>query len=1029
MVSTHRSLARAVRSVLGATSLMAGAAFPADEDPEVATRAVLDRVEVTGSRIKRTQLEGTMPVTTVTREDIERTGLQSIGDLVQELTSVGSAINTNFNNGGDGGTYVNIRNLGYGRTLVLVNGRRFVNGGSIAGNATGATDLNTIPLAIIDRVEVLLDGASAVYGSDAIAGVVNIITRKEFDGAQANAFIGTSEYGDGRQESYDFSLGNAGTRGSAMLSASYYKGGEIWAGDRDISMEPVFRTGNSIGSSTTPMGRFRIPDAGGTLGAAFTVFGGAGATRDIGNDATPTVGDFRRYVGATDAYNFAPDNYLATPFERWALYTQARYEITDNVSIAFDAMYNMRYSEQLLAPHPLVVGFQGSTTGGQRIGIDVTNPYNFFGQTLSPSTAAEADPTQLFLRAAQRRLTETGGRYFTQTVQTFSAAAGLEGTADVWNRAVDWNIGFVFGDNHGINVDTGQVHTGRVATALGPVSACVAPCVPLNLFGGVGSITPEMLNYIGVRLHSDLTSTLYDTVGNVSFESVELPAGPIGVAFGFESRRESMTWDPDALVVANETSSAFFAGTIGGYRVDELYLELAIPVLRDVSFAHELELSLASRYSDYSHFGTTTNSKLGLRWSPTDDLLVRGTVQEAFRSPGIDQLYWSRTTTLAGTGSLSGNELSGGDLCSVPTRNGGVGQLGSLDPTPGSAAAAQLLANCTGTPFSGDLLDAAGNPGSDGVNETYAPQISGTNLFVPAAGFVAANMYGQVDPFEVTFGGNPDLQPEISESWTAGVVYSPGYITGLSISLDWYSVEIQDAVVGFGSNIFRDQCYRGGIQTFCDYVTRLTSGEIDEAISTYINFAEFHAEGVDLNVVYRVGEIPLIPGEWRLSWDTHWVDKYEYCEIGGCVDMTQTNQGDTAIPAFKSNLDVEWLYGEWEASWRIRFIGRQYEACTSSSLGAATLSAFAGFQWCSNPDPTTATDPTSNPTNALGATTYHSIQVSYNISDWDTRVTVGIHNVGNKVPPTSFTAFANSFDASTYEVPGRVPYVRVSKTF
>jgi outer membrane receptor protein involved in Fe transport len=1006
----------AVRSVLASSAFVAGSVFAADEPKEEATRAVLDRVEVTGSRIKRTQLEGAMPVTTVTREDIERTGIQSIGDLLQELPAAGASLNTNFNNGGDGGTYIDLRNLGAERVLVLVNGRRWVPASGNFGVANGV-DLNTIPFAVIERVEVLKDGASAVYGSDAIAGVVNIITKKDYDGAQANAYIGQFDEGDGRQEAADFTLGSSGARGSAVMNASYYKAEPVWAGDRNISAEPLFGTGNRFGSTTTPMGRFRIRDPLNVTGGQFAVGGpyrywtgqclvsgpcptgqlSFGATRDTGAGTDPTAGvqpgDFRPFDIVADPYNFAPDNYLATPSERWALYAQTSFAITDNITFVSEAVYQKLKAEALLAAMPVVVGATGSFNAGQLIGIDATNPYNPFGLTLSPTNPPAAG--QLFLFGAQRRFVETGGRSFNRDSDTYRFGAGLEGVIEIAGRAFDWDAGATYSESRNMAITYGLINTARLAASLGPVASCISPCVPLNMFGGVGTITQPMLDYVTFNAHDDVGVEQRDYAANLSGEIFDLPAGAVGLAVGLEHLAVEGFFQPDALISAGNTTGNVAQPTAGAYDVSEAYAEVAIPLLRDVPFAEMLEVSVAMRYSDYSNFGETTNSKLGLRWQPFGDLLVRATYQHAFRAPSIGDLYSQQFDSFA----------QFGDICSVSTINGGTGQTGSLDPTPDNVQEAQTLANCTNAAV---LFGAT----------TYSPQIveNATDLFVPseaAAGGIG-NMYGQANvQIRITAGGNPDLGPETAESTTLGFVYTPGYVEGLSLSLDWYSIELSDAITFIFAGTYLDQCYNLGVQAFCEYIDRQATGDIEDLQQIAINADSYLTSGIDLNVVWRLGEVPFAPGEWKVVWDTTWIDDYEVCVVGAaCIDYVQFNRGDSALPMFKSLLGIEWTYGDWEANWRSRFIGRQYELCTSSA-------AVVGFI-CSNP---------TGSTNALGATTYHSVQVSYTVGDWDTRFTVGIENVGDKAPPLSYMAFANSFDATTYEIPGRFPYLRISKAF
>src|SRR5688572_21804487 len=235
-----------------AVSLMPTLAGAQEAGEKEATN--LDRIEVTGSRIKRADIETSQPIFSLSRDDITAQGLTSVGDVIQNITANGSTLNSTFNNGGNGETRVNLRNLGSDRTLVLVNGRRWVGGTGLGGSV----DLNTIPTAAVERIEILKDGASTIYGSDAIAGVVNVILRQNFDGAEANAYFGQFDKGDGTKQAYDFTIGSTGDRFSAMLGFGYVKEEPVMAGDRYISKEPIYLTGTDFGSSTTPEGRFAL---------------------------------------------------------------------------------------------------------------------------------------------------------------------------------------------------------------------------------------------------------------------------------------------------------------------------------------------------------------------------------------------------------------------------------------------------------------------------------------------------------------------------------------------------------------------------------------------------------------------------------------------------------------------------------------------------------------------------------------------------------------------------------------------------
>src|SRR5688500_12431782 len=247
------TFAIAVSTIAGTGTAFAQEAAPAQEK-EATT---LDRIEVTGSRIKRADIETSQPIFSLSRDDIQAQGLTSLGDVIHNLTAQGSTLNPTMNNGGNGETRVSLRNLGSNRTLVLVNGRRWVGGTGLGG----AVDLNTIPTAAVERIEVLKDGASTIYGSDAIAGVVNVILRQNFEGAEVNAYLGQFDKGDGTRQSYDFTIGSASDRFSAMLGIGYVKEEPVMAGDREISAVPTFgSTPGFGGSSTTPDGRFCILD-------------------------------------------------------------------------------------------------------------------------------------------------------------------------------------------------------------------------------------------------------------------------------------------------------------------------------------------------------------------------------------------------------------------------------------------------------------------------------------------------------------------------------------------------------------------------------------------------------------------------------------------------------------------------------------------------------------------------------------------------------------------------------------------------
>jgi iron complex outermembrane receptor protein len=532
----------------------------------------LETITVVGSRIKRTDIETSQPVFVIEREDLQKTGLSSVGDILQDLTTSGAALNTTFNNGGNGETNVNLRNLGANRTLVLVNGRRWVS------NLFGIVDLNTIPVSVIERVEVLKDGASAIYGSDAIAGVINITTRDSYDGAEASAYLGENEEGDGRTELYDFTIGSSTDRASVIMNAAYAKQEPIFAGDREISANPLFGFGgNNVfagASSSTPFGRFGFGNG------AVLPNGAPGTLTLIPGRPGTSAGDFRPINLATDGFNFAPDNYLLTPQERTSIFVQARYDITDNISFNTTLLYNERRSEQQLAASPFTFGTVGAGLG--TFTIPASALYNPFGVDVT--------------RAQYRNTEQT--RNFSQDVDTFYFGGTLEGSFDMLERNFSWDVNYIYTDNERRDTTEGLFNLAALAQGLGPsfldangVPTCgtptapIAGCVPVNIFGGPEGFTREMADFTSFTGTDTRYKKLYDYTANITGDLFELPAGPLGFAAGYEYRREFGFDNPDALVSSGASTGNIRQPTEGGFSLDEFYAEFNIPILKDLAFA------------------------------------------------------------------------------------------------------------------------------------------------------------------------------------------------------------------------------------------------------------------------------------------------------------------------------------------------------------------------------------------------------------------------------------------------------------
>ena len=572
----------------------------------------VEEVVTTGSRIPRLDIESSAPVQVLDQNDISRSGAASVGELLREIPSVaGAAQTTQVNNGGDGSMRLSLRGLGSERLLVLINGRRVVPSGL---GANASVDLSTIPVAIIERVEILKDGASAIYGSDAISGVVNLITKKDFDGVQISTRYGQTSRNDGTEEEFNVIAGRAFDGGSFTVHFGHVLEGEIEAADRDFSKEAVVAVNGEpfvYGSSAPPWGRYNVNGTPQTFG--------------------PEWGPLRDWNGSTDTYNFAPENYQRQPSERnhfnlFADMDLGSWGLGETKGFT-EFSLTRRVSQKKLAPTPLA-------------------PLAFFGYEDATYSAANAyNPTGVDINDWRRRMVEGGNRFEDDEVTTYRFVAGIEGETD---SGIGWDFSYNYGRTEAVFSFSNLYDLEKVANAVGPTQVdpvtgqlqCVNDpdnCVPLDVFGQ-NSITSEMLDYIrftsNERGHSDQKVLQF----NIFKDAVaSLPAGDVGLAGGISYREETGSDIPDSRLSELGTRDAVTGTprqpTNGGYDVKELYGEALIPVIEN------LEATIAFRYSDYNLFGSNTSGKLGLNWQVTDTVMIRGTVSDAFRAPSIAELF------------------------------------------------------------------------------------------------------------------------------------------------------------------------------------------------------------------------------------------------------------------------------------------------------------------------------------------------------------------------------------------------------
>jgi iron complex outermembrane recepter protein len=857
-----------------ASSLIVTPAMAQDADTGA---SAVEEIVVTGSRIRRDPLNQDSPVVTLDQDSLAQSGLSSVADILQRLPSASGGLNSKVNNSGnlgnppDGGgvgagsAEIDLRYLAAKRTLVLVDGLRFVNGTSGSG-IPATVDINTIPSNMIERIEVLQAGASPLYGSDAIAGVVNIITVAQQEGLRASAQFGTFRQGDGHTQDYNVSYGIKGDTTNLVFGASYVKQEAVRSRDRSISLFPnpgqtACSNGGGGCSSAALNGRF------------LTSFGSQ--TISTAPDSTPTFAELRPFL-VTDRFNFAPFQYILTPSERYGAWLSFKQELGSDINFRVKAQYNRRNSQNQAAFEPLFIGPDAGNGAGSlfdTLSFDVTNPFNPFGVTLESGLNPDGSPNGRTANYSfiARRLVEAGQRTFNQRVDTLSATATFDGSFDVGEHKWYWDATALFGVNDAHQSFTGNVNAARVAQAIGPLANCTAPCVPLNLFGGAGSITPAMLAFIAFTERDKSQQHLYDYTLNLSGDIFDLPAGPVGFAVGYEHRIQSASFDPDPIVAAGLGADIPAQPAAGRYNVDEIYGELRIPLLKDKPFFHSLEVNGAVRHSSYSISGSsTTYTGTGL-WKPVEDLLFRGSYSTGFRAPSLGELFGGRSRF----------DLPANDPCTSAA--GGL-----------FATNATVRANCI----------------ANGV---------------PASGSYAEDQGGQLP---IITQGNLSLKPEKSRNLLFGAVYAPswarsgGFSRNFSIEANYYDIRVKNAIGAVDPTLTLNNCALLGDPASCGLVVRTANGFINEIDGTLQNLDSIRTKGVDVTANFLTSETGI--GTFGLTANATWLLKYVLSASNGFVvlDRKGTERGspDQAFPKFKGNATVNWSIGDFGASFTGRYI-------------------------------------------------------------------------------------------------------------
>ncbi|MCK8457524.1 TonB-dependent receptor domain-containing protein [Sphingomonas faeni] len=759
-------------------------------------------IVVTGTLVRNPNLVQSSPINSVTSEELQLRQTNVAEQFLRELPGVVPSIGSAVNNGNGGASFVDLRGLGTNRNLVLLDGRRIAPSG-----LAGVVDLNNIPLALVERTDILTGGASTTYGADAVAGVVNFVTKRDFSGVEANISNQITERGDGNVFRADLTIGaNFGDgRGNAVFSVGYQQADPVTQGKRDFSVNNIDSyTGLAGGSGTTVPGRF--------TGL------GLGTNQQI----DPATG---RLVPTFALFNFNPQNIFQTPFTRYNMFGAAHYEVTPGIEI---------YNRGLFSRNTVQTVIASSGTFGNSLTMNYSNPYlpaaargqicSANGLTVAQcNAAASAAPGsadyRTFTTVASRRFVEAGPRLSTYTTTVFDYQAGIRG--DITDT-----IGFDFGGNYGESENV-QRQTGngtltrlRQASLATSTTACVDPsngCVPINLFGEAGTITPDQLGYLLGVTNSTLTRTTIAQVHGVVNGDFGV-ASPfatqaISFALGAEYRKYTAAVISDELtqrpneVLGNGAASPDVAGQ---YNVKEAFGELIMPLVEDKPFFHSLTLEAGGRVSDYSTAGTNWTWKVGGSWEPVTSLKIRGNYQKAARAPNIGELFSPLVTGL---------DNSALDPCA----GAGVTAGSAL----GGVCAAQIVAG--------------------GATQAQANALVG-NIPLPSAGQV-----------NIRQGGNAALGVETANTWTVGAVFQPEFVRGFNISVDYFNIKVRDAITSPTVGDVLGACYtplQAATSLGCQAISRnpldgSLNGSADGLSVPLSNLGRLTTDGIDVAANYR----------------------------------------------------------------------------------------------------------------------------------------------------------------------------------
>ncbi len=967
----NRNIAHAVRVAL----VTAGAVSAGLYGVTSFAQEQLDEVVITGTRIAKRDAVAESPIMTLDNAAMKDSGYVTVDQFLNTLPQVVPAVSSQSNNpSSNGRAFIDLRGLGSNRNLVLIDGRRGM--GSTSG---GVVDVNTIPAALVDRVEVISGGAAATYGPDAVAGVVNFIMKKDFDGFAIDSTYRLTEQSDGEELGFDLTFGEkfADGRGSAVFNAGYFKREAIYKGARDFSAQASSRTGTfpgggwspgtnqpSLAAVNTAFGTGLCPTSGGTSGFAFNPDGSLFCTGLIGNSAFNVV----NYTGPanypatlwypdTFSYNFEPDNILVLPMERWSLYSHFELDLGTHFKPYAKAIFTNYNALQELAATP-AAGSTGFT-------VPVTNP--FIPAQLATLLASRTTPGSAF--SFSKRFNDLGGRTGYNTHDVWQLVAGTKGEiAGSWN----YDLYASYGRSVQNEVQGGNVRRDRVQALLdAPTGAIAGSCdAGLNLFGA-SPISQQCKDYISLEAKNLTTVEQLIVEAVVTGDLFELPAGVVQSAFGASYRDIDYNFQPDGGL-----QPGLVAGfnqqlpTSGQLDYTDVFMEVSVPILADMTAVKKLSLTLGARTTDNNISGDDQTWKATLDWSINDYVRFRGGAQHAVRSPNISELFAPQ-------------------LNNFPT-------AGNSDPC-----------NTTTPPGTGAILLYRNGPNDAQVQALCAAQ----SAVAGAAGF--NQPFGQ---FTAIVGGNPNLKPETADSWTAGFVVSSPWespmLERLSFSIDYFKIELEDVITSLSAVTIVQRCYnRDGANptysitnSYCQLFNREPSnGGVIDLQQLAQNQAFISADGVDATINWGFGldqiGLPASAGDLNFTWITSWTGSWEsqtttvdpVYDFAGSIGQTT----GSSTPEWKATIATTWSRENLQVQLTSRFIDAMIHGNVVTGSAAT---------------------PTAN--TPVPSTWYFDLSGRYDITE-NLSVRLSVNNIADQQPRLYTPNVQANTDPSLYDVLGR----------